>query len=59
MKRKVIYTILVIIIVFILTGCGFKNNNISKLNEMEIKDKSNKEMDSVKVIIDNKEYKLN
>ena len=59
MKRKVIYTILVIIIVFILTGCGFKTNNINKLNEMEIKDKLNKEMDSVKVIIDNKEYKLN
>ena len=59
MKRKVIYTILVIIIVFILTGCSLKTNSINKSNENKIKDKSNKEMDSVKVIIDNKEYKMN
>ena len=59
MKRKVIYTILVIIIVFILTGCSLKTNSINKSNENKIKDKSSKEMDSVKVIIDNKEYKMN
>ena len=59
MKRKVIYTILIVITVFILTGCSLKTNSINKSNENKIKDKSSKEMDSVKVIIDNKEYKMN
>lgn len=59
MKNYIFYSIIVIAVLFITTGCSFKINNINKSSKNEIINKIDEEIDSMKVIIDNKEYKLN
>ena len=59
MKKYIIYIIIVVVVLFITTGCNLKTNSINKPSKNKIIDKVDEEIDSMKVIIDNKEYKMN
>ena len=55
MKIRIL-SILLIIIVFFTVGCNDNKNNYNKFENINKKDKLNKEIDSVKIIINEKEY---
>ena len=69
MKMKILYKTVIILSIVIITGCGSKsvhNNQDTTTNSIEqkedkkdINNNSNEEINSVKILIDNKEYIIN
>ena len=68
MKMKILYKTVIILSIVIITGCDFKsvyNNQDTTTNNIEQKEdkkdinNSNEEINSVKILIDNKEYIIN
>ena len=57
MKRKIILYIIIFIMPFVITGCGEKSSNIDVENINN--DDINEVIESVKVVINNKEYTIN
>lgn len=66
MKNKIINNILIIICIFIITGCNYKkelnintNDNIEEKNNEVIEEHQNEVINSVKILINDKEYIIN
>ena len=54
MKSKFVYSLLIVLSIFIITGCNYKVQNNSKNNNQ-----SSEVINSVKILIDDKEYIIN
>lgn len=62
MKKKIILSLLIIVSLFIITGCDSKKDESSNQNNNQIENttnESNEVISSMKVTINNKEYILN
>ena len=58
MKKKILYSFLIIISIFLITGCGTLNKGTNKESPNNI-NQSNEVISSVKISINDKEYLIN
>lgn len=59
MKNKFIYAVLIVISLFLITGCNLSNKESNnQINNIEDKINNNEVINSVKILINNKEYTI-